>query len=182
VHAAVLDATVELLLARGLDDVSISAVAARAGVHETSIYRRWGTKANLVLAALLDRLDAQVPEPDTGSLRGDLVALLHAIANFVRSPLGQALLRIALRQDQPEYAASREWFWTERFAVAWSAVLGRAEARGEVRRGIDRRLSCETALGALSLRVLLTHEPIDDDVVEAVVDLVVMGIGTAHPA
>lgn len=177
-----LDATVDILVLGGIDDVSISAVATRAGVHETSIYRRWGTKANLVLATLLDRLDAQVPEPDTGSLRGDLTALLRAIAAFVGSPLGQALLQMGLRPEQPEFSANREWFWTERFAVAWYAVLGRAETRGEVREGIDPRLSCETALGALSLRVLLTHEPVDDDVVNAVVDLVIMGIGSGHPA
>ena len=132
VRAAVLRATLDALLACGADDLSIRDVAQRAGVHETSIYRRWGTRANLILNAVLSEIQAAVPAPDTGSLRGDLVALLSAIAAFVTTQVGQLLLRLALRDDLPEDHDARERFWAERFTTG-QTVLQRAQARGELR-------------------------------------------------
>lgn len=70
-----LAATVDVLLDGGLETFSIAEIARRAGVHETSIYRRWGTRAALALDAVLDTTETEIPAPDTGSLRGDLSAL-----------------------------------------------------------------------------------------------------------
>jgi AcrR family transcriptional regulator len=175
VRAAVLAATFEVLLERGMDGVSIGDVAARAGVHETSVYRRWGTKAHLVVDAVLSRTDAQFADPETGTLRGDLSALLNEIAVFVTTPLGRLLLDLAVRQGSPEYGEAREKFRTERFR-AGMAVLARAEERGELRPGVDHRLALETLIGPLHVRLLLTHEAIDSAFVESVVDLVLAGI------
>jgi AcrR family transcriptional regulator len=182
VRAAVLRATLDALLDGGADDLSIRDVAQRAGVHETSVYRRWGTRANLILDAVLSEIQAAVPAPDTGSLRGDLLALLTSIAAFITTPVGQLLLRLALRDDLPEDAAVRERFWAERFTTG-QTVLQRAQARGELRPGLDGRLIIETLLGTLYVRLLLTREPIDDALLEHVVDLILSGIaapGTAR--
>ncbi|MDN3027934.1 TetR/AcrR family transcriptional regulator [Streptomyces sp. S.PB5] len=180
-RAAVLAAAVDELLDGGLEAFSIGQVARRAGVHETSIYRRWGTRAALALDAVLDRTDAEIPVPDTGSLRTDLSALLHDAAAFVRTPLGELLVRMALREDMAEYEDARERFWNHRFA-AGAAVLDRAEHRGELRPGIDRRLAFEALTGPLHMRLLLTREPVDDAFLESVVDLVLGGMARdAHP-
>src|SRR5690242_6239577 len=175
VREAVLRATLDALLAGGADDLSIRDVAQRAGVHETSIYRRWGTKANLILDAVLIEVQAAVPVPDTGSLRGDLLALMTSIAAFIATPVGQLLLRLALRDDLPEDHAARERFWAERFTTG-QTVLRRAQARGELRPGLDYRLTIETLIGALYVRLLLTREPVDDNAAEQVVDLIMAGI------
>jgi AcrR family transcriptional regulator len=183
VREAVLCATLDALLADGADDLSIRDVAQRAGVHQTSVYRRWGTRANLILDAALSEIQAAVPVPDTGSLRGDLLALLSAIAGFVTTPLGQLLLRLALRDDLPEDCDVREQFWAERFTTG-QTVLQRARDRGELRPGVDGRLVIETLLGALYVRLLLTREPIDDTLTEHIVDLILAGIaapGTMRP-
>jgi AcrR family transcriptional regulator len=174
VRAAVLRATLDALLDGPAGELSIRDVAERAGVHETSIYRRWGTRANLILDAVLSEIQAAVPAPDTGSLRGDLVALLASIAAFISTPVGRLLLRLALRDDLPEDHAARERFWAERFTTG-QRVLQRAQARGELRSGLDYRLIIETLIGALYVRLLLTHEPVDDTVVEHIVDLVLAG-------
>lgn len=172
-----LAATVDVLLDGGLETFSIGEVARRAGVHETSIYRRWGTRAALALDAVLDRTGTEIPVPDTGSLRGDLSALLHGAAAFVRTPLGALLVRMALREDMAEYEDAREQFWNHRFA-AGSAVLARAEQRGELHPGIDHRLVFEALMGPLHMRLLLTREPLEDTFLDGVVDLVLDGIAS----
>ncbi len=175
VRAAVLRATLDLLLAGSADDLSIRDVAHRAGVHETSIYRRWGTRANLILDAALSEIQAAVPPPDTGSLRGDLNALVASIAAFISTPTGQVLLHLAVKDDLPEEHGVRERFWAERFTIG-QQVLQRAEARGEVRPGLDYRLINETLIGALFVRLLLTREPLEETVTERIVNLVLRGI------
>jgi AcrR family transcriptional regulator len=183
VRAAVLRATLDALLAGGTDDLTIRDVAQRAGVHETSVYRRWGTRANLILDAVLGEVQAAVPVPDTGSLRGDLLALLSAIAAFITTPLGQVLLRLALRDDLPEDRDVRQRFWAERFTTG-RTVLQRAQARGELRPGTNSQLTIETLLGALYVRLLLTREPIDDALIEQLAELMLAGIavpGTGRP-
>jgi hypothetical protein len=124
-----------------------------------------------------------VPVPDTGSLRGDLLALLSAIAAFITTPLGQVLLRLALRDDLPEDRDDRQRFWAERFTTG-RTVLQRAQARGELRPGTNSQLTIETLLGALYVRLLLAREPIDDALIEQLAELLLAGIavpGTGRP-
>jgi len=180
VREAVLRATLDALLAGGADDLSIRDVAQRAGVNETSVYRRWGTRADLILDAVLGEVQAAVPVPDTGSLRGDLLALLSAIAAFITTPLGQLLLQLALRDDLPEDRDVRDQFWAERFTTG-QTVLQRAQDRGELRPGVNAQLTIETLLGGLYVRLLLTREPIDATLIEHLVDLVLAGIAAPAP-
>ncbi len=179
VRTAVLTVTVDVLFESGFDALSIREIAKRAGVHESSIYRRWGTKANLVSDALASRMGLEVPTPDTGSLREDLLALLRALAAFIGTPLGENVVRMALRRDLPDSDAARDRFWTDRFTRG-SAILDRAEARGELRPGIDRFLTLETLVGPLYLRLLLTGEPLNEAIIENVVDMMLTGIAAEH--
>ena len=80
VHQAVLD----LLTERGTAELSIPVVAQRAGVNPTSIYRRWRTREGLLADVAMSRLERDLPLPDTGSLRGDLTAMLDEIAHRFR--------------------------------------------------------------------------------------------------
>ena len=76
VRSAVLDATSMLLSEVGYDQLSVEAVASRAGVHKTTVYRRWPTKPELIAEAALVQAAEAVPIPDTGTLLGDLQTLL----------------------------------------------------------------------------------------------------------
>jgi AcrR family transcriptional regulator len=180
VHAAVLEATLGVLYERGFDALTLREVAERAEVHESSIYRRWGTKAGLVIDALLSRLVDEVPTPDTGSLREDLLALLRSAAAFLGTPFGENVVRMGLRQDifsKSDYGR----FWTDRFTRA-SVILDRAEDRGELRPGVDRFLTIETLVAPLYLRFLLTREPLNESVLNSVVDMVLNGIAAETPS
>jgi AcrR family transcriptional regulator len=175
VRTSVLEATIEVLFETGFETLSIREVAERAKVHESSIYRRWGTKSNLTFDALLSRARLEIATPDTGSLRKDLLVLIRAVAGFLDTPLGENMVRMALRNDLPNSDAARDKYWNDRFTRA-SVILDRAEDRGELRSGIDRFLTIETLVGPLYLRMLLTKEPLDDRALELIVDLVVRGI------
>jgi len=180
VRTSVLEATVDVLCESGVDKLSIREIAERAEVHESSIYRRWGNKANLVVDALLSRTRLEVPTPDTGSLREDLLTTLRSIAAVLDSALGENLVRVALRQDTFS-DQDRARFWNNRFTRA-SAIFDRAEERGDLRSGVDRFLTIETLIGPLYLRMLLTREPLNEGVLETVVDLVLAGIAVEPPS
>lgn len=97
------------------------------------------------------------------------------IAAFITTPTGQVLLQLAVKDDLPEEQGVRERFWAERFTIG-QQVLRLAEARGELRPGLDYRLTVETLIGALCVRVLLVREPVDETVAAHIVDLVTAGI------
>jgi AcrR family transcriptional regulator len=175
VRAAVIDATLAALLTRDLDDLSIIEIAQQAGVHPTTIYRRWGGRSNLALDAVLSGTEAEIPPPDTGSLRGDLLAVIRTIFPFLRTPLGELLVRLALRRDLPEYEAARGGYWAQRFR-AGAALFERARARGELREDVDPVLALETLVGPMYVRMLMTGEPLDDALLVRCVDLVLDGI------
>src|ERR1039458_9627984 len=177
VRAAVIDATLTALRTRGLDDLSITQIAQRAGVHPTTIYRRWGGRSNLALDAVLSGTEAEIPAPDTGSLRGDLLAVVRGIAAFLGTPLGELVVRLALRRDLPEYEAARGGYWAQRFRSG-AALFERARARGELRANVDPVLALETLIGPMYVRMLMTGEPLDDALLVRCVDLVMNGIAT----
>jgi len=96
VRAAVHRATEELLAEGGPEAATIPAVAQRAGVHPTTVYRRWGSAADLLSAVALGRLTGDVVVPDTGSLHGDLEHWLRDVLTDLSDPDVLLMLRTAL--------------------------------------------------------------------------------------
>ena len=96
VRAAVHRAAEELLAEGGPEAATIPAVAARAGVHATTVYRRWGSAADLLSAVALGRLTGDVVVPDTGSLPGDLTHWLRDVLTDLSDPDVLVMLRTAL--------------------------------------------------------------------------------------
>ena len=177
VRAAAIAATLAELAESGYSALSLESVARRAGVHKTTLYRRWGTREDLVLDAMLERAGEQISVPNTGSLRKDLFALARTAAANAASPEVAAMARAVVAQmpHDSRLAAANHRFWDERLALD-GAIVEQAIERGEVPPDTQPRQVIESVLGPIHLRLLLTGEPIGDDFLSGVVDVVVEGI------
>ena len=157
VRSAVLAATRDLLAERGFEGTELPEVARRAGVHSTTVYRRWGTKARLVGEALLDQAATLTPTPDTGALRTDLERLLVDGASLVRTPAVRALFEVLLTEStdpSPEIARARDRFWAAHLDEA-RTIVERAIARSELPRGTEPTALVELLIGPALLRTML---------------------------
>jgi len=177
VRNAVLRAAAELLTEVGYEKMSVEDVATRAGVHKTTVYRRWPSKAELTAdAAQLHSADA-VPIPDTGSLVEDLRILAREVVANIGTDGGSRRSRsiAAAAATSDELASAMHGFWAHRLALS-GRVVERAIERGEVPASADANLIIETVIGPLWLRLLLTGEPITEGLADEVVDLVTTGV------
>jgi AcrR family transcriptional regulator len=176
VREAVLTATLQAVAKHGADAVSISGIARAAAVHETSIYRRWPTKEHLLLDALLDYSEAELPIPDTGSLREDLVAFATSVAAYLDSPLGRTLAQAMVAAGGDDTLADgRAQFWKSRVDLA-SAMIERAKDRGEVPTDLDAATALELVIAPLHFRTLLTHQAVDERAISDIVDALLAGL------
>lgn len=177
VRDGVMSAVVNELLNVGFDGLTIAHVADRAGVHVTSIYRRWKTKEQLVTDALISHFDPSIPTPDTGSLRGDLIAMCETVHASLTSPQMKALLRLsAMPVDIDPLDEARRRMIEARTGVLQS-IFARATARGEIAEGTgpDFRLALEVIHAPIYTRVLLSREPVDETFLGDLVDLLLAG-------
>lgn len=165
-----------MLAESGAQALSIADVAARAGVHETSIYRRWGTPQRLILDALLHRSADLIQIPDTGSLRTDLVELGQSLIAYSTSPVGQALSRMmASSDDDDELSATRREFWDERQHEAHT-IVEKAIARGELPDNTTSRHVVEVFISPIHFRLLLTRQPIDNEFLTELAEIAISGV------
>ena len=171
----ILDATVALIAERGFSGLRIEDVAATAGASKATIYRRWPSREALVAAALDRALTRQVPGPDTGSLRADLLELLEHLVAFLATPDGRALL-LGAGQAGAEPARSgpaHTGMVDHRLAMA-RQVLTRAAERGEIAPGADLDALATLPPALVFFRVLLTDDPVDHAALERLVDDLVL--------
>ena len=175
---AILSATADLLAERGLAAMSIEEVAARAGVGKTTIYRRWPSKGLLALDAFVISFRAEQPQPDTGSLRGDLLSALHAWVRAVtQTAMGPMLTGlIAEAQHDPELRGAWRDRVLEPMRTQHRVMLDRAIERGEIPASVDRDVVLDLFFGAAEHRLLLGHLPMTGDFIAEVVDMILTGI------
>ena len=187
---AVLDAAAELLLARGPSAVSMDAVAERAGVSKATIYRWWPTKETLVLDALFTEWAAATSYArDTGSLRGDLTALLRPWARLATSRPYGAVIAALLTQVQadPVFAAEYRHRVVEPRRDQARAIFRRSIERGEIPADTKVDVALDLLYGPLYHRLLHGHAPLTDRFTQDVIDMALNGIQpapdrTAQPA
>jgi AcrR family transcriptional regulator len=182
-RAAILKAAVELLLERGLGEVSMDAIAEHAGVSKATIYRRWRSKELLALDALYHDWDTSPsPIPDTGSARGDLIAVLRPWIRRARSrPYGRVLAALLIAADaDPEFRKEYLARFVEPRRRVGRLVMQRAIERGDLPPTANVDVALDLLYGALYHRLLHGHGPLNDRFVSDVVDLCLVGVASPH--
>lgn len=170
-------AILRLLAEVGYGALTMDAVASEAGVGKATIYRRWRTKQDLVVDTISDLTQMESASPDTGSLEGDLRAMVRGYAAALTGPTGAAIK--SLLSTIPHYPALASAFrdgpvqaWRNGFEEVWA----RAEERGEVPAGMEHTMIGETVRAVLVQRWLITGWPLDDAVADEIMDVVVLPV------
>jgi AcrR family transcriptional regulator len=177
IDAAVLKATVDLLGEGGYAQLSVDAIARRAGTSKPAIYRRWPSKAHLVHEAVFPLSDA-TELPDTGSLAGDVREMVRRTAMVLTTPAARAALPGLVGEmaaDLTLHAALLERFG-DILARGLTQRLGNAAARGEVRPEVTAADLAEAIAGITLLALLTRAAALDDSWVERTATLILKGI------
>lgn len=179
--AAILRAAFEGVAEHGYDRLTMDDIATRAGVGKAAIYRRWRSKAAVVVSAIgwwREQVGAAAV-PDTGSLRGDVdaaVALVPELTEHDQGAMGVVLGVATAATSDPALAAALHEFVLERARMVM-VILGRAVDRGEIPRGRSLALVPDVLFGLNALR-MMTGQPIDRAYIRQVFDDVILPLVT----
>jgi AcrR family transcriptional regulator len=169
---AILDAAWEQLIAEGYEHFTIDTVAARARTSKPVLYRRWKTREDLLRATARHIGAASAPSiPDTGTLRGDLLALL-ASANTTRNPVAalvSSMLGSYYNQTGPTPAELRSAFLSERVSAV-EQVVNRAAERGEIDPARLTPRIINLPFDLFRNEMMMTLKPVPDHVLRQIVD------------
>jgi AcrR family transcriptional regulator len=149
--------------------MTIEGVATRAGVGKATIYRRWPSKEDLVVDAVVTRCLEHVVSPDTGSLRGDLLVLLQAMVDKFRRDGPFVMAFNAEQQHNPQLAEAFRRTFLEDRRTATREIFERALERGDLPAGTDLELLQDVGPAILWHRLTVTGAPVDDDLPERIV-------------
>ena len=157
---AVFGATLAVLASQGYDRMSVEGVALHAGVHKTTVYRRWGTKDRLLAEALQEAAESRIEVPDTGDIGDDLRALARGIQATLSSREGMATVRalVSGARVSPEVERIARRFWAARLAQV-GPIVERAVGRGQLPRGTSATGVIEHVAAPLYYRLLIMSEP-----------------------
>lgn len=182
VRDAVRRATLDLLTNEGFGAVTLPAVARRAGVHKTTVYRSWSSPAALLDDALSELEALALPDIDTGSFASDVEAFVEARLKLIREPHAEAILRavIGARAPHPALFGWVETFWKAR-RKEWRSPIERAIERGELAPSAREVPLIEMVAGPLLLAHLATRRRIPRAEVRTIVDILVAGVEAVHP-
>jgi AcrR family transcriptional regulator len=181
---AILRATLDGLAELGYDRLSMDEIAARAHAGKGALYRRWSSKAALVVAAVMAWREQVAPLtiPDTGSLSGDIDAIVAAVPDFDEAAKRHMAVFVGLAgaaSRDPELRAALSDNLLERPRRLLREVLDRALARGEIAAERQLELVPDIVLGLNMLRVLGGEIP-DREYVSRVLKTIIYPLVTAR--
>lgn len=169
VDEAILEAGLDLLATAGFDRLTMEGVAARAGVSKATLYLRWSSREDLVVA-VVERFVSEIAIPDTGAIEGDLLHLMHDAVRVYRGRAGAVMPGlVSALAYHPRLAESLRRLFLKPRRAALRTVLERGVRRGELREDLDYELALDFLGGPLFYRLLITGGPLDDQLARGVV-------------
>jgi len=175
----VLTTTLDLLTQTGLAELTIDDISRRSGVAKTTIYRHWPNRSAIVIDACSRMTDDPEAPPDTGSLDGDLRAILTRIAGRLGAARWSSILPsiVDAAEHDPEFASIHSRI-QRGHAAPLKAALDRAARRGEIPPAADRNAIAAALLGPLYYRRWFSREQIDAEFVDMLIRNTIAGL---HP-
>jgi AcrR family transcriptional regulator len=175
---AILDAALALVAELGYDRTTVDAIASRAGVSKPTLYRRWRHgKPELIADAIRERHAQTSHTPDTGSLRGDLLALVAIQTGQLLDDIHLACGLLTALRTSPELASLMQDHVIAEERARFAEVLARANVQNDV-----SPLFADVAGAIVFTRVTITGEPVDHAFAEELVDRVLLPILNIHPS
>ena len=185
ITAAIRNAVMNELAEVGYGRLSIEAVARRAGVGKTAIYRRWSNKLEMVLEIVSAVAERSVPMPDTGSFAGDLQLLMFIVSKALQHRIASQIIPdlMAEAARNPKIAETLQRALRTHQQSVGDKIVGQAVLRGELPPDTNADLAVDLMLGPLYWRLAVSRTPIDDDYLEHLSTAVLGALqasGTAH--
>jgi AcrR family transcriptional regulator len=174
ITTAIRNAVMNELAEVGYGRLSIEAVARRAGVGKTAIYRRWGNKLEMVLEIVSDVAGRSVPLPDTGSFAGDLQLLMMIVSKALQHRIASQIIPdlMAEASRNPQIAETLQKALRTHQQAVGDKLIGQAVARGELPESTDPDVAVDLILGPLYWRLAVARTPLDDDYLEKLITAV----------
>jgi AcrR family transcriptional regulator len=165
ITVAIRNAVMQELADVGYGRLSIEAVARRAGVGKTAIYRRWSNKLEMVLEIVSDVAGRSVPLPDTGSFSGDLELLMMIVSRALQHRIASQIIPdlMAEASRNPQIAETLQKALRTHQRAVGDKLIGQAVARGELPEGTDPLVAVDLILGPLYWRLAVARTPLGDD-------------------
>ncbi|MCI4065214.1 TetR/AcrR family transcriptional regulator [Micromonospora sp. R77] len=181
ITTAIRTAVMQELAEVGYGRLSIEAVARRAGVSKTAIYRRWRSKLDLVLDMVSAVAGRNLPLLDTGSLLGDLEILLHVMSRALRHRLASQIIPDLLAEAarNPQIGEKLQAALNDYQQAVGRILIGRAVERGELAPDTDPRLAVDLIVGPIYWRLAIARAPMSMDEVPRLAAAIVAGLRVA---
>ena len=176
-RTAVLRATSELLREVGLRAMTTEEIASRSGASKATIYKWWPNKYAVAFDAFLSEMMAESRDPDTGSARDDLTAVVRGLLHFYAGPSGRVYAQLVGEAQadpliQQELRTNLVDSRRELFATIWA----RGVARGELRDDIEKDAAIDLMIGPALYRLMIGHAPLTDAAADDLVDAAMRGL------
>lgn len=176
--AAILEASMALLVERGLKGFTIEGVAARAGVGKATIYRWWPSRGAVALDAFLAAVDPQVPYPDVDDFATALRTQVRSLIGVFRDTPNGAVVRALLGEAQTDQDLAEAFRirWVEVRRSYGRAVFRHAQQTGQIRADLDIETAIDLVYGPVYYRLLTGHAPLSDEFADCVVEYALRGL------
>ncbi|SRR5579862_9155810 len=179
---AILESTLQLLQKTGFTDLSIEAIAARAGVGKATVYRWWPNKAELVMEAFVTAVEAELRIPTSGSAEKVIREQMKRWTRIFNSPLGKVIATvIGAGQSDPEMLRAFQRQYVEPRRTEARKLLREAMRTGEIRSNLDPDTILDILYGPLYMRLLLRHAELNSELPGLVFDIVMPGLRPVDP-
>ncbi|MGE5703718.1 MAG: TetR/AcrR family transcriptional regulator [Clostridia bacterium] len=167
----ILAATIRLFEQHGYKKLTMESIAKAAGAGKQTLYRWWPTKAAIVLEAMKSQCELEIPVPNRGSVRDDLLEYVQNTCNLLNGPTGRMITALIVESqfDEDFSRLFHEEFISSR-REALISILRKGVERGELKAPHDFDFAADLCYGPIWYRLLNRHAPLDESFVAQIVE------------